>query len=53
MSKSSWKRKKWLLKNLTFFQLVKYFCVPKPIVEREDIVEYDIASYEVKPHTDL
>lgn len=47
MSKCDWKRKKWLLKNLTIPQLVKYLCTPKPIISPKDNLDYDITPYEV------
>lgn len=47
MSKWDWKRKKWLLKNLTIPQLVKYLCTSKPIISSKDNSGYNIIPYEV------
>ena len=47
MSKSKWKRRKWLLKNLTFLQLLKYIFLKKPIVQAENLKTYDVEPYSI------
>lgn len=52
MSKASWKRKKWLLKNLKFHQLIKYIFIKKPEVTADDSDISEIVAYDVDYNTE-
>lgn len=48
MNKIDMGRYKWLIKNLSLFQMIKYLFIPKPLIKFESIKRHQIKPYKIK-----